>query len=168
MTLVPADAGSYRHTDDPGEPTTGQPRLSVTDEEAAVLSAVCIGRGVLEIGTGLGVSTRALADSARFVITVDVDPWVHDNVWPFLPGNVAGVKALDEITASFDAVFIDGDHSTDATRRDIDFARSHLLPGGLLVVHDVNYGSVRKALTGPGWRTVTTSHGLGFWREAWT
>ena len=65
MKLVPQENGSYTHPADPGEPTTGTPRLSVTELEADILAALVAGRDVLEIGTGLGVSTRAMAATAR-------------------------------------------------------------------------------------------------------
>jgi len=41
-------------------------------------------------------------------------------------------------TMTFDLVFIDGDHSYGQTTRDIDNSVAHLIPGGTVVVHDVN------------------------------
>lgn len=153
------ESGSYRHADDPGEPTTGKPRLSVTDLEANILAALVAGRDVLEIGTGLGVSTRAMASKALSVTTVDVDPWVHENVWPTLPDNVARWNGA-AIAGRFDVVFIDGDHSTEAVIADLATARIYVRPGGMIIAHDVNYDTVRAGLDGD-WHFVPTTHGLG-------
>ena len=109
MTLELDSNGSYRHLDDPGEPTTGDPRLSVTDEEAAILSVLAHGRTVVEFGTGLGVSTRALAQTAQLVCTVDVDEWVQDTIWPDLPVNVVCHVDRSELPTQADMVFIAGD-----------------------------------------------------------
>lgn len=163
MNLIAAEGGSYRHGSDPGEPTTGKPRLSVTDDEAAILSVWARNETVLEIGTGLGVSTRMLAKYAAHVTTVDIDPWVQETIWPTLPDNVTGAPSTtDLLVGVFGMAFIDGDHSTAATRADIDTATRLVGPGGLIVVHDVNYGNVRKALTEDDWQFLNTHHGLGF------
>lgn len=96
--------------------------------------AVRPGDHVLEIGTGLGVSTRALAMHAASVLTIDPDPWVGREIAPGLPANVYYLPYLPE---SFfdddeewmqcwfcDVGFIDGDHSTDAVERDTRLALS--------------------------------------------
>lgn len=144
---------------DPGEPTTGAPRVPIDLLEAEILAALMTGRRVLEIGTGLGVATRAMAETAAEVHTVDIDPWVHEEIWPALPPNVrcsAGLPA-----GEFDAAFIDGDHSTDAVRRDVITARSMLTAGGVIVAHDVLVQHVWAGLEGSGWRTIHTKYGLG-------
>lgn len=157
--LTPYYPGGYRHDDDPGEPTTGEPRVSITDEEAALLTAYAAGRTVLEIGTGLGVSTRALASSALKVTTVDVDQWVHATIWPTLPDNVECLTTL-YAELRFDLVFIDGDHSPEAVRRDVALAESLLTVGGVIVAHDTAFDHVRGAL-GPGdWKHHPTRYGL--------
>jgi hypothetical protein len=73
--------GYYSHPEDPGEAYYGgsPKRLSVTDEEAEILAKLATGMTVLELGTGLGVSTKALASTAKSVITVDPDPWVRED-----------------------------------------------------------------------------------------
>lgn len=159
MTLAVDHTGSYHHPEDPGEPTTGKPRLSVTDEEAEILAYYSIGATVLEIGTGLGVSTRALASTAVWVTTVDVDPWVHKTIWPTLPANVRGAKQVPD--GVFDLAFIDGDHHTRSVIRDVTAAFAVVRPGGVILAHDFNYESVRQGL-GPGWGHHDTTHGIGF------
>lgn len=162
MNLTSLASGSYTHPDDPGEPSTGKPRVSITDMEASILTAFVAGRDVLEIGTGLGVSTRALAASAASVSTVDIDEWVQVNIWPTLPGNVTGVRSLPR--GPFGAVFIDGDHSTEAVARDLRTALSVAGPGAVVLAHDTAYPSVRQGLSEvhpDGWAFIHTTHGIG-------
>ena len=157
------DGGSIRRTDDPGEPQTGQPRISITKDEARILCTMAVDKFVLEIGTGLGVSTHALAASAKSVVTLDIDPWVHENVWPTLPKNVYCIKSIEDIRwDDFNMVFIDGDHNTEAARRDILLADLVLKPGGKVVLHDTKYPNVRAACDGPEWSHIDTHHGLSW------
>lgn len=154
--LEPTESGSWRHPDDPGEPSTGDPRLSVTELEAAVLGALCADRSVVEIGTGLGVSTRAIAEWASSVVTVDVDPWVQETIWPALPSLVV-TSPLLPVGQVFDVCFIDGDHSTEQTAADIEWALDN---ARLVLVHDVRYPNVAAAM-GHGWVMIPTEHGIG-------
>lgn len=148
--------GQYR-ADDPGEPTTGVPRVSIADDECDLLAELVAGLRVLEIGTGLGVSARAMAKTALEVVTVDIDPWVHANVWPLLPKNVTGLTSVDDVDGVFGAVFIDGDHSRLAVRRDVEQAEG-FAPGGLLIAHDANV--VFPFLPGVGWEFHRTTYGV--------
>lgn len=156
--LVPHKSGSYLHPDDPGEPTTGDPRLSVTDLEAEILAALVIGRHVVEIGTGLGVSATAMARTAASVTTVDIDEWVHENIWPVLPSNVTGATELPA-GRTFDAAFIDGAHDTASVIADLARIEPLVAYGGLVIAHDAGYDSVRKGL-GDGWHYIATPHGI--------
>lgn len=168
MALERVSNGSYVHTEDPGEPSTGKPRLSITDEEAAIVADFCFGeRTVMEIGTGLGVSTKAIAAVAETVFTVDIDPWVQENIWPTLPDNVYGISEVYTHGRIIDVAFIDGDHSTEATRHDIERVLPILRPGtGVLLLHDVNYPNVRKAIRDniEHWEILPTTHGIGVYR----
>lgn len=158
------DAGSWVEDDDPGEPSTGHPRLSVTDEEAAILASFAAGRVVYEIGTGLGVSTRALASTAQRVVTKDIDPWVQENIWPTLPANVSTVGKDGRGMSGFhpQMVFIDGDHTADAVRRDMVEAIEVVQRPCLIVCHDVNYENVRTGISfDDRWWVIPTTHGLG-------
>ena len=165
MSLVPHPTGSFEHSDDPGEPTTGVPRLSVTQLEGEVLAALVVGRRVLEIGTGLGVSTRAMAATAAEIVTLDVDEWVHEAIWPDLPDNVTGVRSVDELDGEFDAVFIDADHSAQAVAKDLRTALT-VCHRGVVIAHDTGSEMVRDGLAAvDGWAFICTTHGLGvLWR----
>jgi predicted O-methyltransferase YrrM len=148
--------GSYRAFDDPGEPVTDEPRLSITDEEGQFLAWLAHERRVLEIGTGLGVSTGYLR-SAWWLETCDIDPWVHDNVWTVSPADVFH-QDYQSARGPFDLVFIDGEHSTRQTKKDITFARS--VCRGVIAIHDANLVTVRRALVGD-WNVLATTHGIG-------
>ena len=164
MNLEHLEGGSIRRTDDPGEPQTGIPRISIAEEEARILAHMATGKYVFEIGTGLGVSTRAMAATATWIYTHDIDPWVHDTIWPTLPYNVTGITTIDQLEYHPGLVFIDGDHNTDKVKADIDLAHSVCEPGAMIVCHDTNYPNVAEALTGSNWNHINTTHGLS-WKE---
>lgn len=138
--LVCTEYGTYYDPEDPGE--RGYPgkvkRRSVTDEEVGILAALADEKRVLEIGTGLAVSTRALAMTAVSVVTVDPDPWVQD---PGIPG-VEFRRELPPKDVPFDMVFIDGNHMTESVVQDIESCRH--IP--LLVMHDTYLASVARAI----------------------
>ena len=157
MNLIPHSTGSYVHGDDPGEPTTGEPRLSVTEVEGDMLAVLAAGRSVLEFGTGLGVSTRALARTARKVYTVDIDEWVQETIWPTLPDNVSTCDDRDRLPI-VDMVFIDGDHTEEGTAADV--AAAMRLASEVIVMHDTSAPTVRSACDDE-WLFIGTTHGLG-------
>jgi hypothetical protein len=158
VNLVSHSTGSYIHSDDPGEPTTGKPRLSITEVEAEILAALVHGLVVVEFGTGLGVSTRALASTARLVVTADIDEWVQQTIWPTLPKNVTTCYDRDSLTQRVDAVFIDGDHTEEGTARDVQHAMR--IASRLIVMHDTSSPTVRAACDDE-WLFIGTTHGLG-------
>lgn len=119
-------------------------------QEGHALADFAANKRVLEIGSYCGRSTICLAQTAEQVISVDP----HDG-----SGTIAPKQTLPEFTAnierygvshkvttyrkmgdlnghSFDAAFVDGDHSLDAVRRDIADVRGRLVPGGLIAFHD--------------------------------
>lgn len=151
-------SGGFVHDGDPGEPSSNAPRVSVTVAETRILADLAEGLRVLEIGTGLGVSTSGMARTAASVTTVDVDPWVWATIWPTLPANVTCTKSTTDLCGPFDLVFIDGDHTPEAVRSDL-LEAARLAPGGLVAVHDVNYPNVSDQL-GAGWATIVTEHGI--------
>lgn len=163
MNLQTLENGSKVCPDDPGEPTTGIRRISVTDEEAAFLAVLARGKKVLEIGTGLGVSTRALASTASFVMTIDIDPWVLDNVALKIQRDseieVSYRSDIESLQDTYEMVFIDGDHRTDRVMVDLFHAYSRVPLKGMIVVHDAKMPEVAAALDDT-WIHVDTHHGL--------
>jgi len=143
--------------EDPGEPDGAggretHPRMGVAPIESAILSSLAIRRRVVEIGTGLGISTRALASVAEAVYTVDPDPWVYQGrigaeLMRDHP-NIVCVPHTKQIPKDYrwDLVFIDGLHTREAVRQDAAFAVSRLEPGGILLFHDTNWPGVHEGL----------------------
>ncbi len=168
--LTRHDRGMYTHPADPGEPSTGRYRVSVTEEECRILGWLARDCRVLEIGTGLGVSTRALASTALHLCTVDIDPWVHREVWPTLPDIVVALpeppKAM-RYPWRYDMALIDGDHEYEAVKKDLEDVWRLVDPGGLIVLHDCNLADVRRAAEERGKLvTLDTAGHLGLlWRE---
>jgi hypothetical protein len=139
IRMVRTGIGNYYAPDDPGEiGYAGTPkRRSITDSEAEILAHLAKGCAVLEIGTGLAVSTRALASTAQSVVTVDPDPWISDP-------QLAGVVFLREapIGSQFDLAFIDGNHAVASVLTDLIQCRA--IP--VIVLHDTNLPGVIDAL----------------------
>lgn len=131
---------------DPGEPQHGVPRVGVAQGEEPILAAHARGRRVLEIGTGLGYSTRALASTAGFLVTVDVDPWVQRTIWPTLRDVVCSARWPEE-EEKFGLVFIDAEHSVSAVAEDTRRALARLEPGGMILYHDWGLPEVRLGAT---------------------
>lgn len=152
------------HEQDPGEPQHGQRRRSINAHEFEILSYLGADRVVAEIGTGLGVSTEALATRAKKVYTYDPDPWVADEIVPGLlqecPNVVAIKGTFAHVPEKADLVFVDGDHATDAVRNDIKTIRWNGID--VAIFHDVDEESVRKALEIEGIRWYRLSERLGF------
>ncbi len=154
IRLEKTPEGNYICPDDPGEPgyEGNPPRRSVTDEECGVLQALAWKRRVLEIGVGLGVSTRAFADVALSVTAIESDPWVWEHVigkpkdWPrrvFFYRPEAARLALE---GPYGLAFIDGNHDSAWCREDILFClRLKSSSKMVFVLHDTNLCGVRRA-----------------------
>lgn len=119
--------------------------------EGEALYELARAKDVLEIGSYQGKSTICLAQSARAVLSVDP----HDGRATPRPrptkqamqvnlrrynvdGKVAHAWPFPENGESFDLVFIDGDHSYEAVKADIETAKRVLRPGGVIACHDYN------------------------------
>jgi len=114
---------------------TASHRGSVTIGECVILAEWADGKSVLEIGTGVGVSTVCMASTATTVATVDPDEWVRSNL--VLPPNVSRFASIDEVGGTFDFAFIDGLHDTDSVTADIIECRKRVKPGGFIGLHDM-------------------------------
>ncbi len=162
LTLKRDALGSYTAMNDPGEPQhlgVGGRRVSVTEHEAAILSAGLWGRIVIEVGTGLGVSTLAISATAHRVFTIDPDPWVVANVWPMLESKRDNVVLSSGVADYFpwrrgcDGAFIDGDHRFAAVLLDCKRVLACLAGGCPVYMHDY-FGEVEKAAVESGLRLV--------------
>ena len=110
------------------------------------------GKMVLELGSHMGASTLALAETAKQVHAVDWhygDPHngegdsLHDYFrnTRFQPNIISHVGRFEDVIPAladdfFDLVFIDGYHTREAVERDIDLVLRVLKIGGTLAFHD--------------------------------
>lgn len=159
MELITLPNGSYQCPDDPGEPVYNAPRVSITDEEGRILQEYANGRRVLEIGTGLGVSTHHLRTAAE-LWTTDIDAWVKENVWPGLRELGVNCVERDEIVGQFDLIFIDGCHTPEWVQQDWKLACTVGRLYAQVIFHDADIIPIRK-LTGRQPQIIPTQHGLG-------
>lgn len=128
---------------------------AVTEAEALELSKLAAGKRVLEMGAHLGFSTVVLARVAAELHSVDwhrgdLQAGEGDSLQAFRD-NLRSHGVEDKVIVhvgrfevvlptlareSFDLVFIDGHHSYESARRDIDLARPLLKSGGTIALHD--------------------------------
>ena len=112
LTLCPA--GNFLSEEEPGNAPVNEKKRSVTLQEAEILKRFAKDKYVLEVGTGLGVSTRTMAEAAKHITSVDIDPWTHSFSFP---DNVTLVKAIPD--EHFEMAFIDGSHEKEAVVIDV-------------------------------------------------
>lgn len=147
--------------------------------EGALLWRTVVGRDVLELGTASGRSTVCLAQSARWVVSVDVADqseaaeWVRrfgcaDRV-EFRRGDAADMCGA--LSGPFGLIFIDTLHDAASVARDIAAALPLLAPGGLLAFHDypdLGWPDVRRVVDEHarrlGWKRVEQADYLGVFR----
>ena len=129
----------------------GQIHSPVCPAQAEILAGLAKGKRVLEIGTGSGVSTRAMAKTAIQVATFEVSQRVRDMVWPTLPKNVMPYdrrhEGLRQGGNGFGLVFIDGDHDYPAVVADIKEVAPLMSRYGIWVFHDMQQENSVKAVT---------------------
>lgn len=170
MRKVPIQLGSevaYNLEGDPGEIRLSAPRGSITDREADILMEYARERSVLEIGTGTGFSSEQMVTVAKSVTTVDIDPWVIENVFPYL--SALGIRCLEKSPDQgvFDMVFLDGSHIQEDVIRDIETAVRLTRPGAVVFLHDLHLPGVAMAARASGLdveRFGTSLH-LALWRR---
>ncbi len=113
---------------------------------------------ILEIGVRTGISTAALLlgieNKGGHLFSVDINPDCISSIgshpqWTFLAGDSKNVGwLLSKIPAKLDVLFIDGDHSYEGVKRDLDNYGHLVVSGGRIILHDVCSGydpGVRKA-----------------------
>jgi len=137
-------------------------RVSLTDlfEEGAALARAAIaeadaGDAVLEYGGGLGQVADAVAPRVERLVSVDADPRVAAYGSALVPG--AEFRHLDELPAdeTFDGAYAIGLFqrlAPEEWERALDDLRSHLAPGGWLVLNPAVPGPEFRALYEPFFR----------------
>jgi len=127
-----------------------------------------VGRGtVLEIGVRGGVSTAAfLLSEATEVFSVDIDVRCADLYkghpkWTFIYSDSQDhVSVKSAIPDKLDVLFIDGLHSYEGLKSDLTNYHGLVVPGGLILVHDVsqhNAACVTQEQIKSGWAGQQTS-----------
>ena len=128
---------------------------SVTAAEAAELASLAAGRQVLEVGSAHGYSAVVMARAGADVTAVDDHnggTWLGDTLSAMHASLAAyGVAGRVEIMqgasqrvlpvlageeARFGLIFVDGGHTADTVRHDVEWALRLLAPGGVLACHD--------------------------------
>lgn len=114
---------------------------------------------VLEIGVRWGGGSRiihsALSDLGRGVL-VGLDPQpALEYDWSEIADRATLVvgrspedlgRARDAAKGQFDFAFIDGDHSFEGVKRDLEGVRPYLAPGAALLMHDAYHPPVARAI----------------------
>ena len=138
-------AGGWKLTNGNGfRPPDGVPGW-LTPSEGRALWETATGHIVLELGTACGRATVCLAQSARRVLTLDVQDQTPATEWvrrfavadrvEFRRGSV--VDAMTTLgTERFGMVFVDTEHDAASVKRDLEAALGVIEPGGLIAVHD--------------------------------
>jgi predicted O-methyltransferase YrrM len=116
---------------------------------------------VVEIGRHRGGTTFLLAAAGGRVLSLDIDPAVALTDEPLtraLEQHGLGERVVLEIadsreypleSAAYDVVFVDGDHSYDGVRADVERWLPALVHGGHLLLHDAFFPSPERPWTRP-------------------
>lgn len=154
---------------------------TLSDAEGRQLYALAAGRTVLELGTAYGRATVCLAQQGAGVVTVDAADqsaarwWVGKYERPdrvtFHAGRPPAV--LPGLSADFDLVVLDADHSGAHLARDLGLVLPLLAPCGLLAVRgypNPDRWHVRPVVDDHarrlGWKRVNQTDSLGVFRTA--
>jgi hypothetical protein len=127
---------------------------------------------VLEIGTYKGGSLNVLSAAARKVYSIDIDPSVAEMLRPtfpnveFLTGDSATLvpqvlRHMEETGEAPGFVLIDGDHSREGIRRDIDNVLTHVPRQPMLILlHDSFNPDCRQGMLEANWCACPYVHYL--------
>lgn len=143
-------------------------------------------RCIVEIGSHLGRSTRAMLDNTQGIVYAcddwkgprdvyiedrkgllhqfldNIKPYFHDDKLRLMIGDHTAMREHLFHGVEPDMVFIDGSHETEDVARDVRFWKDRLLRGGLLCGHDWDFTSVRMAV-GEVLGTVSVAEGTNIW-----
>lgn len=123
---------------------------------------------IVEVGSYLGRSTRSLLDNTTGIVYAfddwqgPRDAYIEDRkqIFPQFCKNMDSYLNTDKlhlIIADYaqayghcplhpDMVFIDGSHEYEDVKRDIEYWKTKLIPGGLICGHDINWETVSNAV----------------------
>lgn len=111
-----------------------------------LLSTLAVGKRCAEAGTAFGDGAVAIAETARFLVTVEIDEERAELAWTRLEelANVELVvgdwRTVLPERAPFELLFLDGGEFKQAPEVDGPLAVELLAPGGLLVIDDLTPG----------------------------
>jgi hypothetical protein len=141
--------------------------------ETAMFQALCSNlrpRLAIEIGTETGVTLATIARHSARVVSIDIDPGVKERLSggfknvDFLTGSSHDVlpPLLSKLTADRvtpDFIFVDGDHSAEGVRRDLEFILS-LRPQHQMIVlmHDSFNPGCRQGILAAQWSRNAFCH----------
>ena len=136
---------------------------AITRRESNLIAELTAGKHVLEIGSYLGYSTVWMALNGAWVTAVDPHEWMDTRL--AFEENLTRYGVADRINAVFrpsqavpteldgftwEAAFIDGDHSYENALFDLRLARNVVRPGGWILAHDYTF----PGYNGDGWPGV--------------
>lgn len=130
------------------------------------------GTNMIEIGCYSGESTRVWLGSGKIKNIYCIDPWtgvINNNTHYNLDvmqkveakfnelltdSRVTKLKGFSSVhlptfiksTTRISAIYIDGDHSYEAVKKDIEMALKVLEPNGIICGHDINHAGAGKAI----------------------
>jgi hypothetical protein len=124
----------------------------------------------IEIGTETGATLALMAKYSKQVVSIDIDPGVKEQLSPqfrnvaFVTGSSQKLlrQVLDKIveqSMEVDFVFIDGDHSADGVRADIEaFLEYHPTKQLVVVMHDSFNPECRRGILAADWASSPFCH----------
>ena len=156
----------------PFHPRTG-PGVHMAYQEAAMFQAVCSSlqpHCAIEVGTETGGTLAIIARHSARVFSIDLDPAVKTKLQPkfsnveFITGDshaalpeVLRRLAAEGVTPDF--IFIDGDHTADGVRKDIEHVLSFRPTSRMVVLmHDSFNPECRQGILSAQWRRNPFCH----------
>lgn len=115
------------------------------------------GGAIVEIGSYLGASSLVMSRANKKATLYCIDTWNNDAMseghWDTMQAfshNTRGCKnivpvrmwsyeAADQVPDNIDLLFVDGDHSYDGVKKDIDLYFPKLKSGGVVAMHDIGW-----------------------------
>src|SRR5208337_3325683 len=149
--------------------------------------SAAVHKEIVEIGSYLGRSTRALCDNTKGHVTA-IDDWrgPRDTHVSLSPAEIKQqfeshlsehikTKRLDPVAMDYaqlrewippkspDMIFLDGSHASADIKRDIEWAERTIAPGGLICGHDANWPQVNAAVA-ERFPKATVADGTTIWQ----